>query len=125
MKKFSLLLLTAIFLIFAYLQLNDPDPIHWTLGYLAIAVSCGLAAFGRFPRWWLWGVTAVFGAWMLMASPGVIHWVQQGFPDIAGAMKASTPVIEESREFFGLVIAFATMLALVALGRAHAQRVKP
>ncbi len=125
MKKFSLLLLTAIFLIFAYLQLNDPDPIHWTLGYLAIAVSCGLAAFGRFPRWWLWGVTAVFGAWMLMALPGVIHWVQQGFPDIAGAMKASTPVIEESREFFGLVIAFATMLALVALGRAHAQRVKP
>lgn len=55
-----------------------------------------------------------------MASPGVIHWVQQGFPDIAGAMKASTPVIEESREFFGLVIAFATMLALVALGRACA-----
>lgn len=116
MKKIILLLLTAMFVVFAYLQLNDVDPIHWTLGYLAIAVSCGMAAFGKYPRWWLWGVTAIIGVWMLIASPGLIAWVQQGFPDITGEMKASTPVIEDSREFFGLVIAFVVMLALVFAG---------
>lgn len=106
------ILLALVFLVFAYLQLNDPDPIHWTLGYLAIAISCALAAFGKYPKWWLYGVTAIIGIWMLTAAPGVVHWVQQGFPDIAGEMKASTPVIEEARECFGLVIAFAVMLPL-------------
>ncbi len=117
MKKFIYLLLTAIFLVFAYLQLNDVDPVHWTLGYLAVAISCGMAAFGKYPKWWLWGITAIFGVWMLIALPGVIDWEQQGFPDIAGEMKASTPVIENSREFFGLLIAFAAMLPLALRSR--------
>ncbi|MBS1936489.1 MAG: transmembrane 220 family protein [Bacteroidetes bacterium] len=117
MKKFIYLLLTAIFLVFAYLQLNDVDPVHWTLGYLAVAISCGMAAFGKYPKWWLWGITAIFGVWMLIALPGVIDWVQQGFPDIAGEMKASTPVIENSREFFGLLIAFVVMLPLALRSR--------
>lgn len=115
--KILLLLLTFVFLVFAYLQLNDPDPIHWTLGYLAIAVSCGLAAFGRYPKWWLWGVTLTFGIWMLLAAPGILHWAQQGFPDITGEMKASTPVIEDSREFLGLLIAFAVMVFLIMRSR--------
>lgn len=122
MKKLLLLLLTLVFLVFAYLQLNDPDPIHWTLGYLAVAVSCGMAAFGIYPKWWLRGITAIFAAWMLIASPGVIHWVEQGFPNIAGSMKASTPVIEESREFFGLLIALAMMVVLLLDGRRKVTR---
>lgn len=117
MKKIILLLLTATFLVFAYLQLNDPDPVHWTLGYMAVAISCGMAAFGKYPKWWLRGITAMLGAWMIVASPGVVHWVEQGFPNIAGAMKASTPVIEESRELFGLAIAFPVMLWLALTGR--------
>ncbi|MCO5273742.1 MAG: transmembrane 220 family protein [Flavobacteriales bacterium] len=122
MKKTMYLLLTAIFLAFAYLQLNDPDPIHWTLGYLAVAVSCSMAAFGKYPAWWLAAVTAIFGAWMLIASPGIIHWVQQGFPDIAGEMKASTPVIEDSREFLGLLIAFLVMLGMAIDGKRQRRR---
>lgn len=117
MKKTVHLLLAAVFVVFAYLQLNDPDPVHWTLGYLAVALSFGLAAFGRYPKWWLWSVTAVFGIWLLLASPGMVHWVQQGFPDITGAMKASTPVIEDAREFLGLSIAFCAMGALALAGR--------
>lgn len=117
--KLLYIFLTMVFLVFAGLQLNDPDPIHWTLGYLSVAVSCGLAVFGKFPKWWLWGITAIIGAWMLIASPGVIHWVEQGFPNIAGTMKAGTPVIEDSREFFGLAIAFAVMLWLALASRKH------
>ena len=110
--KIIYLVLCVMFLVFAGLQHNDPDPIPWTLGYLAIAVSCALVAFGKYPKWWLWGVTAIIGIWMLTASPAVFRWMQGGFPNIAGEMKATVPIIEETREFFGLVIAFVVMLTL-------------
>ena len=115
--KFLYLILTVLFLVFAGLQWNDPDPIHWTLGYLAVSVSCGLAAFGKYPRWWLWSVTVVIGVWMLTTIPAAFHWVLQGEPDITGEMKATTPIIEEMREFLGLLIAFVTMVYLVLAGR--------
>ena len=111
------IVLTLVFLVFACLQLNDPDPIHWTLGYLAIAVSCALAAFGKYPKWWLWSVTAIIGVWMLTASPAFFRWMNGGFPNITGQMEDSRPIIEETREFLGLLIAFAVMLYLVIAGR--------
>ena len=33
--KILYLVLSVMFLVFAGLQWNDPDPIHWTLCYLA------------------------------------------------------------------------------------------
>lgn len=114
--KILYLVLTVMFLVFAGLQWNDPDPIHWTLGYLAIAVSCALAAFGKYPKWWLWGVTLILGIWMLFASPAFFRWVQGGFPNIAGQMEDSRPIIEETREFGGLLIAVVVMLSIVIRG---------
>ena len=114
--KILYLVLTVMFLVFAGLQWNDPDPIHWTLCYLAIAVSCSLAAFGKYPKWWLWGVTLILGIWMLIASPAFFRWVQGGFPNIAGQMEDSRPIIEETREFGGLLIAVVVMLSIVIRG---------
>ncbi len=114
--KILYLVLSVMFLVFAGLQWNDPDPIHWTLCYLAIAISCALAAFGIFSKWWLWGVTIIIGIWMLIASPAFVHWVQGGFPNIAGQMEDSRPIIEETREFGGLVIAFVVMLFIALRG---------
>lgn len=114
--KLLYLILSVMFLVFAGLQLNDPDPIHWTLCYLAIAASCAMAAFGKYPKWWLWGVTAIIGIWMLIASPAFFRWVQGGFPNIAGQMEDSRPIIEETREFGGLVIAFLVMLSIALRG---------
>ena len=114
--KILFLVLSVMFLVFAGLQWNDPDPIHWTLCYLAIAVSCALAAFGMFPKWWLWGVTMIIGVWMLIASPAFFRWVQGGFPNIAGQMKDTRPIIEETREFGGLVMAFLVMLFIALRG---------
>lgn len=110
--KIVYLILCVMFVVFAGLQLNDPDPVHWTLAYLAIALSCALVAFGKFPKWWLWGVTVIMGIWMLAASPAFFRWMQAGFPNIAGEMQATRPIIEETREFLGLVIAFVVMLTL-------------
>lgn len=113
-KTFTIvhLLLAAVFLVFALLQFNDPDPLRWVLVYTSIAASCVLAAFGRFPKGWLWGVTLLIGGWMLIRSPAIVHWAQQGFPNITGAMQAETPIIEGIRELLGLVIGFAMMLSL-------------
>jgi hypothetical protein len=42
---------SALFLLFAVVQLNDPDPVVWTLLYLSGTVTLGLAAAGRpYPR---------------------------------------------------------------------------
>jgi hypothetical protein len=68
---------------------------------------------------WLWGITVIFAVWMLIAVPGLVDWIQQGFPDITGEMKASTPVIENSREFLGLLIAFVVMLVIALASRKH------
>ena len=45
--------LAAVLLLFGLLQINDPPPgnIPWVLIYVAGAVVCGLAAFGRRIRW--------------------------------------------------------------------------
>ena len=42
------LLLAALFLLFAFVQINDPDPALWILIYGLMAVACILAAFGRY-----------------------------------------------------------------------------
>lgn len=43
--------MTAVFLLSAGLQLNDPDPWAWVAIYLAAAGVSGLAATGRQPPW--------------------------------------------------------------------------
>ncbi len=122
MKKALFLLLAAMFLVFAYLQLNDASPVHWTMGYLAVAVSCGLAAFGRFPMLWLGAVTAVMGFWMLIDAGSVLHWTQGGVADLAGGWQVSDPRIDDTIEFLGLPVAFAVMLGLVFAGnKRHAR----
>lgn len=112
MKVFHLTL-AIIFLAFAAVQLNDPDPVPWTAVYLSIAVSCAMAAFQVRPLWWLRIVTILILLWTVASLPGLFKWLGSGLPDITGEMKASTPVIEEMREFLGLLIGSATMLHLL------------
>lgn len=107
------LMLCVMFLVFAGLQWNDPDPLPWALAYVAVAVSCGLVAFGKRPKWWLWGLTIGIGAWMLITLPAFLQWAQGGFPNITGQMEDTRPIIEETREFLGLLITFLVMLSLV------------
>ena len=42
------LLLAAMFILFAFVQINDPDPVLWILIYGLMAVACILAAFGYY-----------------------------------------------------------------------------
>lgn len=113
MKIFNIICV-VLFVIFAGLQYNDPDPYVWIPIYLYAAVLCYLAARSRFyPRLMLVGVAvyALYGVYLFFTKDGVVDWVTQHHAEnIAEQMKASTPWIEETREFFGLCIVIFALL---------------
>jgi hypothetical protein len=94
--------LASLFLLFAVVQYNDPDPWLWIAIYLAVALSSGLTSLGRYNRWLAWGTLAAALVWMGFLLPDFIHWIQMGAPSIVGSMKAEAPHIELTREFLGL-----------------------
>jgi hypothetical protein len=100
------LVLAVMFLAFAFLQINDPDPVLWILIYGAMAVICVLAAFKIYSRLAIIILLVGFMAYSAVFIPGLKEWLAQDdqsvlFDDLA---KMEHPYIEESREFLGLVI---------------------
>lgn len=110
MKKSINLVLAAMFMLFAGLQYNDPDPWRWALMYGFVGGVCGFAAFGRQNKYVIWVGVATCLVWMSVWLPDFLDWIRIGTPNIAHQMKSETPYIEYSREFFGLVIC---LIALV------------
>jgi hypothetical protein len=107
------LLLALMFIAFAYVQINDPDPVVWILIYGSMAVICVLAAFNITPRIIMGVMMAVFVAYSFVFFNGVKEWFAQPdksvlFDDV---LKMQYPYIEESREFLGLMICV-TVLAI-------------
>ena len=105
-------LLAIMFLVFAFLQLNDPDPVVWILIYGAMAVLSVMAIFEFYPVKFIIGLGVVFMGYSLFYIPGVMEWLQQDdrsalFDDVA---KMEHLYIEESREFLGLMICLAVLI---------------
>ena len=107
MKVFNIIS-CVLFIVFAALQYNDPDPWVWIAIYGYTAVLCYLAARGRyFTRAYLLGIVVYGGyaVYKIFDQNGLLDWIQlHEAESIAATMKAERPWIEESREFFGLVI---------------------
>lgn len=108
--KVTNIILGVLFIIFAILQLNDPDPILWVLLYGLVALISLMAAFGKFSKVLISGGILACVIWMLALVPEVVDWIQKGMPNIAGEMKAKSPHIEFTREFLGLLIAGLALL---------------
>lgn len=107
-------LFAFLFLISAGLQYNDPDPWLWAPIYLAGTVLCYLAARGKFyPKAYL-GASLLYGVYalyLLVTQDGVLDWMNQhNAENIAQTMKATKPWIEDTREFFGLLILITALL---------------
>lgn len=107
MKVFNIIF-CLLFIVFAALQYNDPDPYVWMPIYLYAAVLCWLAAKGRyFTKAYLLGIAAylIYAAYLAFVKNGLLDWISQHHAEnIAETMKAEQPWIEQSREFFGLII---------------------
>lgn len=98
------ILLAAVFILFAYWQVNDPDPHIWVPIYLLTATFLGFAAFRKYAKI---PTLLALGAGLIglgLYIPEVSEWVQAGMPSITGKMKAETQYIEWMREFLGLLL---------------------
>lgn len=101
------------FVVFAYLQLNDPDPIQWTAIYLAAAGVSAMAAKGRVPFQAPLVVGAIAFVWAMTLVPHVVG--HKSFIDnmqLGEGMR--DPLTEESRELGGLLIVDAWMTVVLA-----------
>jgi hypothetical protein len=98
----------ALFVLAAVLQLNDPDPVLWTLAYLLAAMLSLGAALGR--SWMLANVAAsiLFGVWFLLLAPSLVEAESAAFR----SFKMSEARHEEPREAVGLALAACWCAAL-------------
>jgi hypothetical protein len=107
MKIFNLVFV-ILFVLFAALQYNDPDPWLWIPIYGFAAILCWLAFRGKYHRKaFLFGIVAYLGyaVFLFFEEDGVLDWItKHEAANIAGSMKAENPWIEDTREFFGLLI---------------------
>lgn len=113
MKLFNLIF-CLLFLVSAGLQYNDPDLYLWIPIYLAGAFISFKAYQGvYFPKssLFLSALFLIFGIYLFFDKYGVLAWIlEHQAENIAGSMKASAPWIEETREFFGLLILIIVIL---------------
>ena len=107
MKIFNIFF-AVLFVFSAALQYNDPDPYLWMPIYMYGAVLCWQAFRNKYyPKAYLIGVFIYLGyaIYLFFAKDGVLDWINEhNAEDIATTMKAEKPWIEETREFFGLII---------------------
>ena len=107
MRVFNLIF-CLLFIFSAALQYNDPDPYAWMPIYMYGAVLCWLAFRNKYyPKAYLIGIFIylAYAIYLFFAKDGVLDWItKHNAEDIAATMKAEKPWIEETREFFGLII---------------------
>lgn len=107
MKIFNLIF-CLLFAFSAGLQYNDPDPYLWIPIYLYGTILCWLAFRGKYyPGAYIVGILLylVYAVYLFFTSDGVLDWMtKHNAEDIAATMKAEKPWIEDTREFFGLLI---------------------
>lgn len=110
--KVTNLILAAMFLLFAFVQINDPDPLLWIAIYGVMAVICVMAAFRSYIKPLLWVLLAGFIVYMVILWPGFNEWLQQDDKGVLfdEGMKMQFAYVEESREFLGLLICLIVLL---------------
>jgi cell division protein FtsW (lipid II flippase) len=105
--------LGAMMLVFAGLQLNDPDPIPWVMAYVVVASLIVVDGIRTRKYLLLLGVAYLFFAIWLF--PSEYYGV--------GNMQENIPEIEEARESLGILIAGGICLLGYWLGNCE-QRVR-
>jgi len=111
--------LALMFLLFAAVQYNDPDPWLWIAIYLVMTAFCVQAARGRYYPIAMWAVGAGFLVYGIVLAPGMYDWWRSPdrsllFDDLA---KMQYYYIEEAREFLGLLICLCVLAGYLWLSR--------
>ncbi|MFT4762658.1 MAG: hypothetical protein ACI9XO_000513 [Paraglaciecola sp.] len=101
--KITNIVLCILFLLFAAVQFNDPDPWIWVALYTLVAAVCGMAAVGNYRKTLILLGLAVCGIELFNIGPEFLKWIDMGMPNIVDEMKTEAPHIEFAREFLGLL----------------------
>jgi hypothetical protein len=104
--------LALLFIVFAYLQFDDPDPLVWIVIYGNMAVLCMLGIFRIRIRLWILVSGIAYGVYAAFLFPGALEWFNSPdrsvlFDDLA---KMQFPYVEETREFLGLLISILVLI---------------
>jgi hypothetical protein len=113
------LAVAVLFFVSAALQLNDPDPVPWVAIWAAAGIAC-LAGRKIGSAWLLPALVGAVALGWALTGIGVLS--EMAFGDLFRKMKAETPVIEESREFLGLLIIAGWMTLLTVRGLSERSR---
>jgi hypothetical protein len=113
-------LMCALFIFSAAVQVNDPDPWVWMPIYLAAAALC-VIEIRRRTHWMAPLVLVVLTViWAGTIAPRVLGKV--GFLEMFSAWEMKNIGIEEEREMYGLLIVAGWMAAIAWVSR---RRLKP
>ena len=104
------IILTLLFILFAAVQLNDPDPWLWVAIYGLVAGVSGFAIFQKYNKGVVYLGIAICIIGLAILFPELINWMNMGTPNIVETMKVERSYIEFVREFFGLAISLVTLL---------------
>jgi hypothetical protein len=101
------------FIAFAYVNVNDKDAWLWVSIYMVAAICCGLAIFKKYyPIIYLVAIAfyLIYAIKLFFAKDGVRDWITKYKREsIVESMQATKPYIEQTREFFGLLIISAAL----------------
>ena len=113
-RKILNIVFFVLFALFAIVQLNDPDPVHWFLIYGAVSLTFLLANYIKIPKQIVW--LFVLGL-LIYASIHIAYffdWIKIDHKEeIFGEMVYEKPYLEGTREFLGLIIAALALLLLL------------
>jgi len=103
-KIFKLLngLATAVFVLAAVVQYNDPDALRWIVVYLAAAVACLDHLTGTRLPWLPPSLLCISLTWCILLAvhlPGSVHW-----SDVVASIEMRSQSIEQVREAGGLLL---------------------
>lgn len=101
------ILMALVFIYFAIVQYNDPDPYIWIPIYLFPAILSVLIASGKDKRSFLLLTVILVGALLYFA--GAIYQWPQHWEGVALKNGMKTINIEEGRESLGLGVTFITL----------------
>jgi hypothetical protein len=104
-QKNMYFVISGLFLLFAIVQWNDPDPLIWMIFYGVMSLIYILLALGKRFAFYLsilMLITCII--YMGFILPEIIKWIKDGMPSIVQSMKATIPSIEYTREFLGLLL---------------------
>ena len=110
-NRFINILLSIVFLAFATLQLNDPDPFIWFTIYIIIAIVCLLINFIQINNKLIYVYIMILIIYAGFHFSYILDWLQTNKKgEILGEMVYEKPYLEGSREFIGLAMGICGLL---------------